>query len=1082
MKNTITRTALFVLASSLFATINQAVALQPAGDDEAALFDFESGDLTGWKIVSGKFGEIVSDRATFHGTKDPFNHQGKWHLSTLDGPVGTKSDAYVGELRSDTFKVTSARVNFLIGGGSRGVYVALCTEDGSEVRRETGSNDQKMERIVWSVAELVGEDVYLKIVDSHAGGWGHITFDDFRKGGDASAVKVKLKPVLPKIPEDKNLSAEWIAALTARGTPEVLSGDELNYVGLPIGGIGCGQLYLSGDGRLWLWDIFKSNYTRESVGGLKLSLMTMNGHYTEPVDSKTGFYSKRNGAEVEQGFAIRIKQNDAVEVRTLDSESFPGVTFRGEYPIGRVTYADPKCPVKVELEAFSPFIPVSAKDSSLPATVLAYTVTNTTQEPVEVDLMGWLQNATCPYDDAADLGQRRNTLLQQQGLATLHQTVEPAAGKGLETHHGYGSMALSLIDPDGDKLLGSPEAKLPLSKDAFAKTFEQSSEQAGSVSHPLDKPLVGTLGQSLMLAAGESRQVQFLLTWYFPLHQKKEGQTRGMAVVEDFATISRHYAPLFSSAADVAQKIQNDFDRLAGGTRRWNKTWYDSTLPHWLLDRTFIPINCLATQTFHWFDNGRPWGWEGVDSCGGTCTHVWSYAQAMGRVFPELERHIREHVDYGSAMNGSGGIAYRGVCGKSAATDGQAGTILRTLREHQMSADSEFLKRVWPNTKKAIEFLLRQDPKQQGVLEGSQRHTLDASWEGPMGWMSSLYCASLRAGAQMAEEIGDDAFAKTCTEVADRGMKNIVEQVYNGEYFIHRPPNFDRINTNVGSHIDQVLGQSWAWQVGLPRVLPKEETDSALNALWKYNFTPDAGGYAREHTFIKGARVYADVGEAGMVMTAWPKGGSDVAVPGMDRRKETFTTWLGAGGYFDECMTGFEYQVASHMIYEGKPDSEAVQRGLAVASAIHDRYGAEKRNPYNEIECGDHYSRAMAAYGVFLGVSGFEYHGPKGEIGFAPRLTPENFRAAFTAAEGWGAYSQTVDAQQMQAKLRLDSGSLSLQTIRLDPLGTDMKQVTIVCNGESVNATVKMDQGTAVIQLAAPVRIATGQELVVTLK
>jgi len=1082
MKNTITRTALFVLASSLFATINQAVALQPAGDDEAALFDFESGDLTGWKIVSGKFGEIVSDRSTFHGTKDPFNHQGKWHLSTLDGPAGTKSDAYVGELHSDTFEVTSARVNFLIGGGTRGVYVALCTEDGKEVLRESGSGTQKMERIVWSVAELVGENVYLKIVDSHAGGWGHITFDDFRNGGDESAVKVKLKPVLPKIPEDKNLSAEWVEALTARGTPEVLSGDELNYVGLPIGGIGCGQLYLSGDGRLWLWDIFKSNYTRESVGGMKLSLMTMNGHYTGPVDSKTGKYSKRNGADVEQGFAIRIKQNDAVEVRTLDSQSFPGVTFRGEYPIGRVTYADPQCPVKVELEAFSPFIPVSAKDSALPATVLAYTVTNNTNEPVEVDLMGWLQNATCPYDGAADLGQRRNTLLQQQGLVTLHQTVEPAAGKGLEKHHGYGSMALSLIDPARDAILGSPETKLPLSKDAFAKTFEQASGKSGSVSHPLDKPLVGTLGQSLKLAAGESRQVQFLLTWYFPLHQKKEGLTRDMAVVEDFATINRHYAPLFSSAADVAQKIQNDFDRLAGGTRRWNQTWYDSTLPHWLLDRTFIPINCLATQTFHWFDNGRPWGWEGVDSCAGTCTHVWSYAHSMGRVFPELERHIREHVDYGSAMSDNGGIPFRGVRGKSAATDGQAGTILRTLREHQMSADSEFLKRVWPKTKKAIEFLIRKDPKQQGVLYGSQRHTLDASWDGPMGWISSLYCASLRAGAQMAEEMGDDAFAKTCNRIADRGLKNIVKEVYNGEYFIHRPPNFKRINTNVGSHIDQVLGQSWAWQVGLPRVLPKEETDSALNALWKYNFAPDAGGYAREHTFIKGARVYADVGEAGMIMTAWPQGGSDVAVPGMERRKETFTTWLGAGGYFDECMTGFEYQVASHMIYEGKPDSESVQRGLAVTRAIHDRYGAAKRNPYNEIECGDHYSRAMAVYGVFLGVSGFEYHGPKGEIGFAPRLTPENFRAAFTAAEGWGSYSQTIDAQQMQAKLRIDNGSLSLQTIRLDPMGTEMKQVTVVCNGESVNATVKMDQGTAVIQLDAPVRIATGQELAITLK
>ncbi len=1066
------------IAGCLLVTANSTGAVETEGDEPAAKFGFESGDLTGWKIVSGEFGQIVTDRATFHGGKKAYNRKGKWHLSTLETPSGGKSDSYVGELRSETFKVTTARVNFLIGGGSRGVYVALCTEDGAEVRTETGNGSQEMERVVWSIPELVGEDVFLKIVDLNVGGWGHITFDDFREGGDERDVKVKVKPVLPKIPEDKNLSAEWIESLTTRDTPEVWGGDDLKYIGMPIGGIGCGQLYLAGDGRLWLWDIFKSNYTRENVGGLKLSLMTMNGHYTGPVDSKTGTYSKRNGAEVEQGFAIRVKQNDAVQTRTLDSEGFPGVSFRGEYPIGRVTYADPQFPVQVDLEAFSPFIPLSAKDSSLPATVMSYTVTNTGSKTVEVDLMGWLQNATCPYDDAADLGQRRNSLMQQKGLVTLHQTVHPAKGKGLEKHHGYGSMALSLIDPGQATLLGAAEADLPLNQEAFAEIFEKDS----SVTHKLDKPLVGTLGQSLTLAAGETREVQFLVSWYFPLHQQKEGVTRDMAGIKDFTTINRHYGPLFSSAADVAQVIGNDFNRLVDGTRRWNQTWYDSTLPHWLLDRTFIPISCLATQTFHWFDNGQPWGWEGVDSCAGTCTHVWSYAHAMGRVFPELERHIREHVDYGSAMNASGGIPYRGVRGKSAATDGQAGTILRTLREHQMSADPAFLKRVWPKTKKAIEFLLSQDPEQQGVLFGSQRHTLDASWHGPMGWISSLYCASLRAGAQMAEEMGDREFAKTCRAIANRGKKNIVNEVYNGEYFIHRPPNFESINSNVGSHIDQVLGQSWAWQVGLPRVLPKPETDSALNALWKYNFAPDAGGYARKHTFIKGARVYADVGEAGMIMTAWPQGGSEVAVPGMERRKETFETWLGAGGYFDETMSGFEYQVASHMVYEGQPDSEEVQRGLAVTRAIHDRYAAKKRNPYNEIECGDHYSRAMAAYGVYLGVSGFEYHGPKREIGFAPRMTPNDFRAAFTAAEGWGSYSQNVDDTQMQATLRMDNGSLSLQTIRLNPLGADMTQVDVVCNGKALRATMEMNEGTAVIQLKSPVRVKTGQELTITLK
>jgi hypothetical protein len=548
------------------------------------------------------------------------------------------------------------------------------------------------------------------------------------------------------------------------------------------------------------------------------------------------------------------------------------------------------------------------------------------------------------------------------------------------------------------------------------------------------------------------------------------------------SSVNRHYKPWFSDAADVAQTVGHDFERLAGGTRLWNKTWYDSTLPVWLLDRAVVPVDTLATQTFHWFDNGRPWGWEGVDSCEGTCTHVWSYAQAMARLFPELERRLREMTDYGVAFDeATGVIGYRGDHSKKDAIDGQAGTIIRTWREHTMSPDNEFLERVWPQTKKAIEFLISQDSDQDGVLEGSQAHTLDASWSGPMGWLSSVYCASLRAGEQMARGMGDADFAARCRGIADRGYQAIVEKVYNGEYFIHLPPNSDRINTGRGCHIDQVLGQSWALQTGLPRVLPKEETVSALNALWKYNVTPDAGGYAIRHTAIKGHRVYAAGGEAGLLMTTWPHGGAETAVPGMAERVEDFKTWIGPGGYFDECMTGFEYQAAAHMIYEGEPGSALVEHGLAVARNIHDRYAPAKRNPFNEIECGDHYARAMAGYGVFLAVCGFEYNGPKGDIGFAPRISPENFRAPFTAAEGWGTFSQSIDDAGMRAALQMKHGALAVQTIRLNPRERGVKTVAVTGNGTPLAATVKMIQGTAVIQLDAPVRIREGQALRVIL-
>ena len=918
------------------------------------------------------------------------------------------------------------------------------------------------------------------------------------------------------VPADKKLSADWLQSLFERGEPTVYSGQELELIGMPVGGLCAGQLYLGGDGKLWHWDIFN-----QRIG-------TGSEHYAHPLQPSS---------PLEQGFGIRV--NDTI--RSLDRSGFSNIRFRGEYPIARVEYADPELPVSVSLEAFSPFIPLNVDDSSLPATVMRFTVKNTSTADAQVELAGWLQNAVCLHTGKPGTILLRNRImrtpevLQLQCTAAKPTTTEPpsdrpdivfedwgretyegwsvtgtAFGDGpilksripdyqgdvggpgqrvanshatapgdsveqkdnatgtltsapftierhyvkfwigggnhagrtclnllvdgkvvltttgsnnnkmrldefdvhhlqgqtaqlqvvdnqtggwgnigvgqivfsdqpadtvgkLEDRHDFGSMALALLEPRADDrgVASLPDTALPAGVFLSSPATEDREE-------PFGKKLRGSLSRRQVLGPGEETTVTFLLTWHFPNDQ-----------IDGVRDTGRHYAVRFQDASDVVRHVATHFSALHDQTQLWRDTWYDSTLPYWFLDRTFLNASILATSTCHRFSSGRFYGWEGVGCCAGTCTHVWQYAQAVARLFPALERDLRERTDFGIAFDPATGIIRFRAEGAGLAVDGQSGCVLRSYREHQMSADDAFLQRNWSRIKQALQCLIDKDADANGVLESAQHNTLDADWYGPVAWLSGLYLAALRAGEEMAREVGDEPFADSCRQIFQQGQTNIVDQLFNGQYFINQPdPNHqDAINSGSGCEIDQVLGQSWAWQVGLGRVFSEKETRSALQSLWRYNFTPDVGPYREAHP---PGRWYAMPGEAGLLMCTFPR--SD-----WDYQKAAGKGPAWAAGYFNECMNGFEYQAAGHMIWEGM-----VQNGLAVTRAVHDRYHAARRNPWNEVECGDHYARSMASYGVFLAACGFEYHGPRAHIGFAPRTYTGRFPGRVYLGPGLG--------------------------------------------------------------------------------
>ena len=175
-------------------------------------------------------------------------------------------------------------------------------------------------------------------------------------------------------------------------------------------------------------------------------------------------------------------------------------------------------------------------------------------------------------------------------------------------------------------------------------------------------------------------------------------------------------------------------------------------------------------------------------------------------------------------------------------------------------------------------------------------------------------------------------------------------------------------------------------------------------------------------------------------------------------------------------MSGFEHQVAAHMIAEGM-----VQEGLAITRVIHDRYRADLRNPWNEVECSDHYARAMASYGSFISMCGFEHNGPRQTIGFSPRMNPENFRAAFTSAEGWGTYAQHRTTESQKCEISLKYGSLTVHRLAFDAGDVMPKSVGVRLGNKKISAKVATEGSRALVLLDTAVTIPTNQTLSVWL-
>lgn len=97
--------------------------------------------------------------------------------------VQVTDDTFVGRVQSDTFTINANYISLRVGGMNdpNHTYVALMrSSDNTMLYKETGGNTEFMTPKLWDVAEYIGEDCYIMIVDERSDSRAHLNVDAIR--------------------------------------------------------------------------------------------------------------------------------------------------------------------------------------------------------------------------------------------------------------------------------------------------------------------------------------------------------------------------------------------------------------------------------------------------------------------------------------------------------------------------------------------------------------------------------------------------------------------------------------------------------------------------------------------------------------------------------------------------------------------------------------------------------------------------------------------------------------------------------------------------------------------------------------
>jgi uncharacterized protein (DUF608 family) len=787
------------------------------------------------------------------------------------------------------------------------------------------------------------------------------------------------------------------------------TGEHLNRIAFPIGGLGAGMFGLEGTGALSHMSIrhrpeiyneppvFAAIHVK-GVGANTLPEAARAKVLEGPVPTWK-YFGPRGTGNGEAGATYGLPR-------------FRHASFQARFPFAGIELHDDDLPLKTTIKGWSPFIPTDEDNSSLPVGALEYTFVNTGTKPLEAIFSFNTKNFLHTNDNDP------NKISAAPGGFIL-QNNKPGQEASFAVFTGEAGTIVDHCWFRGGWW------------DPFTMAWNTVKEGKTRSTAPVEKDAPGaSLFVPFTINPGAKKTIGVRLAWYVPGSTLHIGDSLPAST-----TYQPWYAGRFANIKEVVDYWNQQYAELKNKTSLFHDAFHASTLPPEVMEAVAANLTILKSPTVLRQRDGKLWSWEGCGDeggcCHGSCTHVWNYAQAIPHLFPDLERSLR-NTEFNDDQNEEGHQTFRANLPISpvkhdfhAAADGQLGGIMKVYRDWRIAGDDKWLASIYPLVKKSMDYCIHTwDPKAKGVVEEPHHNTYDIEFWGADGMCTSFYLGALKAMTKMGGHLQQDV--ATYEDLYTKGRQYMENHLYDGEYFIqeieykglnapdpakaksyggdYSPEAVDLLQKEgpkyqygKGCLSDGVLG-AWIGKVcGLEDFIDTQKIKSHLLSVHRYNLRKDLSEHANPQR-----PAYAIGHEGGLLLCTWPKGGR-LSLPFV---------------YSDEVWTGIEYQVASHLLLTGN-----IAQGLEIVRLCRDRYDGRIRNPFNEYECGHWYARAMSSYGLLQGLTGLRYDAVEKTLYVRSHIG--DFTCFLSTATGFG----TVTLKNGKATLHVTYGAIPVEKI-----------------------------------------------------